>query len=139
MALVRPRFSLRALLFVVTLVVAFFAWRDRPRQIASEFKSAWAKAPGLEVGLQLCGLQSMAALDRWTVHDIRVGEFRQSPGMAGWLLNQREASLRICIYDRKAGYGNTTGILSASAWGVTPQLSGSWESELPPLIQWLLE
>jgi len=137
--LAQPRFSLRALLILVTVAVMFFAWRDRPRQMASEFRSALSKAGGTKESLQLCGLQSMATLKRWTVRDITMSEFRQSPGMAGWLFNQREAHWRIYVYDRKAGYGSTTGIMSANAWGVTPQPDGSWVSELPPLVQWFLE
>ena len=133
------RFSLRTMLILMTCAAALCWWRDRPRQIAGDFKSALTKVGGTEKGLQLCGLQSLTAQKRWTVRDVTMGEFRQSPGVSGWLLNRREANFRLYVYDREAGYGSTTGVLSATAWGVTPQLSGSWESELPPLVQWFLE
>jgi hypothetical protein len=137
-ACLRPRFSLRTSLVVFAVVAAFFAWRDRPRQIAAEFKSSFANARGVEDGLQLCGLHGIAA-DRWTVRDVRVGEFRRAPGITGWLLNQRVASLAIHVHDRHVGYGSTHGQILASAGGVEARLDGNWQSELPPLLQWFLE
>jgi hypothetical protein len=137
MAFVRPHFSLRALLIMVTLAVAFLAWRDRSRQLASRFTLYFGHVAGIKQGLQLCGLP--ADIDRWTIRDVRVGEFKQSPGMAGWLLDQRVATFKICVYDREVGYGNTDGIITASPWGIEPHLYGNWQSELPPLLQWFLE
>jgi hypothetical protein len=133
------RFSLRAMLVAMTVAALMCLWRDRPRQIAGSFKSAFSRVAGLNEGLQLCGLQSIADIDRWTIRDVRVGEFKQSPGMAGWLLNHRVATLKIYVSDRDAGYGSTEGVISASAWGIDHQLNGNWQSELPPLLQWFLD
>ena len=135
----KPRFSLRALLAVMAVVALVCLWRARPGRVASQFNSNFTQVAGPREALQLCGLQSLETIDRWTIRDVRVGPFEPSPGMAGWLLNRRQASLKICVYDREAGFGSTDGFITASAWGVEPRMNGNWQGELPPLLQWFLQ
>jgi hypothetical protein len=109
----RPRISLRGLLILTALLAAFCYWRNRPRQIASQFVAA------IEAG-------DYAFADTLVVDDDGTFSMRECAGPAGefWIVRVPQTSTdwlngqcRITFVGKGSAFG-VDGTVAATASGI---------------------
>lgn len=139
----RPRFSLKLLLGAATAVTLWLGWRAQAPRVAKQFAAAVQRGDDTAADALIRDdddgyFAGVRQIDRWLVRSIDISEFEPAPGVAAWLLNQHDANVTFHILDREAGYGAVTVDVAATPLGVTHSQDGSWVSETPPLLEFLL-
>jgi len=122
---VKLRFSLRALLVVVTLAVAFCVWRERPRRMANRFVEA-VKAAHYQAADELCagGVHAFVVrfMERDNRNQITAERQRQTPGE--WL--KGECRVAVNLEDFSGLGASISRQMTATSWGIERHTAGEF-------------